>query len=87
MYIRRNGKCFWGSNCRCWATPVTPTQEEVIDYTKKLMAGEDVSGYTFKGEVTELPKAFRFWYAKNYSRVVRMKQKPNFISDNVNLIE
>lgn len=87
MYIRRNGRCFWGSNCRCWATPVTPTQEEVIDYTKKLMAGEDVSGYKFKGEVTELPKAFRFWYAKNYSRVVRMKQKPNFISDNVNLIE
>lgn len=73
--------------CRCWATPITPTQAEVIDYTKKLMAGEDVSGYKFKGEVTELPKAFRFWYAKNYSRVARMKNKPNFITDNQSLIE
>lgn len=77
----------WHPMCRCWATPVTPTQEEVIDYTKKLMAGEDVSGYTFKGEVTELPKAFRFWYAKNYSRVARMRNKPNFITDNQSLIE
>lgn len=87
MYIRRNGKCFWGSNCRCWATPITPTQSEVIDYTKKLMSGEDVSNYKFKDEVTELPKAFRFWYAKNYSRVARMKHKPNFITDNQSLIE
>lgn len=73
--------------CRCWATPITPTQAEVIDYTKKLMAGEDVSGYKFKNEVTELPKAFRFWYAKNYSRVARMREKPDFITDNVSLIE
>lgn len=87
MYIRRNGKCFWGSNCRCWATPITPTQAEVIDYTKKLMSGEDVSNYKFKDEVTELPKAFRFWYAKNYSRVARMRHKPNFITDNQSLIE
>lgn len=77
----------WHICCRCWATPITPTQEEVIDYTKKLMAGEDVSNYKFKDEVTELPKAFRFWYAKNYSRVARMRHKPNFITDNVSLIE
>ena len=77
----------WHPMCRCWATPITPTQEEVIDYTKKLMAGEDVSNYKFKNEVTELPKAFRFWYAKNYSRVARMRHKPNFITDNQNLIE
>lgn len=77
----------WHPMCRCWATPVTPTQAEVIDYTKKLMAGEDVSGYKFKGEVTELPKAFRFWYAKNYSHVARIRHKPNFITDNHGLIE
>lgn len=76
----------WHPMCRCWATPVTPTQEEVIDYTKKLMAGEDVSGYKFKNEVTELPRAFKFWYAKNYSRIARMKQKPYFISDNAETI-
>lgn len=77
----------WHPMCRCWATPITPTQAEVIDYTKKLMKGEDVSNYKFKDEVTELPKAFRFWYAKNYSRVARMRHKPNFITDNQGLIE
>ena len=77
----------WHICCRCWATPITPTQAEVIDYTKKLMAGEDVSGYKFKGEVTELPKAFRFWYAKNAYKVARMRHKPSFITDNVSLID
>ena len=77
----------WHPMCRCWATPVTPTQEEVIEYTKKLMAGEDVTNYKFKDEVTELPKVFRFWCAKNMSRLARMKRKPYFITDNISLIE
>lgn len=86
MYVRRNGKCFWGSNCRCWAIPVTPTQEEVIAYTKKIMAGENVSNYKFKGQVTEMPKVFKVWWAKNAGRVARMKVKPYFIADNKDLI-
>lgn len=87
MYVRRNGKCFWGSNCRCWAVPITPTQEEITDYLKKMLAGEDVSEYKFKGEVTELPKVFKAWYLKNASRVARMKSKPYFITDNKSLIQ
>lgn len=76
----------WHPMCRCWAVPITPTQEEITDYLKKMLAGEDVSGYKFKGEVTELPKVFKAWYAKNISRVNKAKQKPYFITDNKNLL-
>lgn len=76
----------WHPMCRCWAVPITPTQEEVIAYTKKLMAGEDVSNYKFKGEVKELPKVFKNWMAQNSSRIARMKQKPYFITDNEKII-
>lgn len=76
----------WHPMCRCWAIPITPTQEEVIAYTKKLMAGEDVSNYKFKGEVKELPKVFKNWMAQNSSRIDRMKQKPYFITDNEKII-
>lgn len=76
----------WHPMCRCWAIPVTPTQEEVIAYTKKIMAGEDVSNYKFKGQVTEMPKVFKVWWAKNAGRVARMKVKPYFITDNKDLI-
>lgn len=76
----------WHPMCRCWAIPVTPTQEEVIAYTKKIMAGEDVSNYKFKGQVIEMPKVFKVWWAKNAGRVARMKVKPYFIADNKALI-
>lgn len=76
----------WHPMCRCWAVPVTPTQEEVIAYTKKIMAGEDVSNYKFKGQVTEMPQAFKVWLAKNASKIAKMRVKPYFIADNKDLI-
>lgn len=76
----------WHPMCRCWAVPVTPTQEEVIAYTKKIMAGEDVSNYKFKGQVTEMPQAFKVWLAKNASKIAKMRIKPYFITDNKSLI-
>lgn len=76
----------WHPMCRCWATPVTPTQAEIIDYTKKLMAGEEVSNYKFKGQVTDMPKVFKAWWSKNAGKVARMRVKPYFIADNKDLI-
>lgn len=76
----------WHPMCRCWAVPITPTQEEVISYTKKIMAGEDVSNFKFKGEVKEMPKAFYLWWTKNASKIAKMRVKPYFITDNKSLI-
>lgn len=76
----------WHPMCRCWAVPVTPTQEEVIEYTKKIMAGEDVSNFAFKGQITEMPQAFMVWWAKNAHKIEKMRVKPYFITDNKSLI-
>lgn len=76
----------WHPQCRCWAVPITPKQDEVIEYTRKIIAGEDVSDFRFTGQVEEMPKVFKVWYAKNAGRVARMKNKPYFIADNENII-
>lgn len=76
----------WHPQCRCVAVPVTPSKEEVIEYTKAQAAGKDVSGWKFKGEVKEMPQAFTGWMKDNAERVRRMKQKPYFIADNEKLV-
>ena len=76
----------WHPQCRCWAVPITPKQDEVIEYTRKIIAGEDVSDFRFTGQVEEMPKVFKVWYAKNAGRVARMKSKPYFIADNEKII-
>lgn len=76
----------WHPQCRCWAVPITPKQEEIIEYTRKIIDGEDVSNYKFKGEIKELPKVFKKWVDQNSKRIDRMKQKPYFIADNENII-
>lgn len=54
---------------------------------KKKRSGEDVSNYKFKGEVKELPEAFKGWASKNAARVARWKSKPYFITDNEHIPE
>ena len=76
----------WHPQCRCVAIPVTPSKEEVIEYAKAQAAGEDVSGWKFKGEVKEMPKAFSGWMKDNAERVERMKSKPYFVTDNEALV-
>ncbi len=76
----------WHPQCRCWAVPITPKQDEVIEYTKKIIAGEDVSDFRFSGQVEQMPKAFKVWYTQNAGRVARIKNKPYFIADNENII-
>lgn len=76
----------WHPQCRCVAIPVTPSKKEVIEYAKAQAAGKDVSGWKFKGEVKDMPKAFTGWMKDNRERVERMKSKPYFIIDNEKLV-
>lgn len=77
----------WHPQCRCNAVPITPTEDEMIDFAKKIANGEDVSKYKFKGQIKEMPDVFKIWYDENYERVQDMKTKPYFITDNADLIE
>lgn len=70
MYIRRNGKCFWGSNCRCFAIPILKSREEFFDKTKSSR------------EVKEIPQNFKEWIKKNEERIINSKSVPYFIADN-----
>lgn len=85
MYIRRNGKCFWGSNCRCYVTTILPDKDEFMKY---LLAMDEngVSSYKFKkGEVTDVPPQFKDWVVDNTDRIERAQERgslPYFLKDN-----
>lgn len=82
MYIRRNGKCFWGSNCRCFSVSILATQEEFIQHQKRLMAGEE-SVLKSKNEVNGVPEGFKKWVKDNQEK---SDSKPYFLKDNESLL-
>lgn len=74
MYIRRKGKCFWGSNCRCYAVPIIANEGTEKDWW------EDADN-----EVTEPPKGFTKWLSENEDRIERAQKKgtlPYWIAEN-----
>ena len=81
MYIRREGKCFWGSNCRCYTTTILPDKDEFFKYLDEMDENGD-SSYRFEDEVTEMPRQIEDWLRDNEYRVIRAKTLPYWISDN-----
>lgn len=47
-----------------------------------MMAGEDVEGWRFEGEVTRVPACFRRWVQDNGQRIAAARSLPYFIQDN-----
>jgi intein/homing endonuclease len=73
MYIRRNGKCFWGSNCRCYAIPIIKTDAEYLADAPSA------------SEVKDVPDNFKQWVEDNEERIATMRQRgtePYFLRDN-----
>lgn len=81
MYIRRNGKCFWGSNCRCHCIAITCTQEEFVEF---LRNGSILKS---RNEVSSIPRNFNDWVKDNQERINNAKRKPYFLVDNDKLIK
>ena len=81
MYIRREGKCFWGSNCRCYTTTILPDKDEFFKYLDAMDENGD-SSYRFEDEVTEMPRQIEDWLRDNEYRVIRAKSLPYWIKDN-----
>lgn len=79
MYIKRNGKCFWGSNCRCSMVPVLISPEE-----RRKLAQARAEGKPYKpsGVVTDVPANFKNWLANNQDRIANAKTLPFFLQDN-----
>ena len=72
----------WHPYCRCYCIPKQASQEEFMEYQQRLLNGEDVSNYHFKGEVKDLPRNFKDWYTDNTDRIARAKSQPYFLRDN-----
>lgn len=75
MYVRRNGKCFWGSNCMCYSIPILKTEDEFFD-------DEDAPSVN---EVEDVPQGFKDWIKDNEERIERAEKRgtlPYFIRDN-----
>ena len=80
MYIRRNGKCFWGSNCRCYKIPILKTEEEFWAWDGR---GEATTESV--NEVKDVPEGFKKWALDNRLRIDEAKGRgtlPYFLRDN-----
>ena len=77
MYIRRNGKCFWGSNCRCYKIPILKTEEEFWEWDGRSEASTESVN-----EVKDVPNSFKVWINDNIHRAKSWDNSPYFIRDN-----
>lgn len=75
MYIRRNGKCFWGSNCRCRAIPLFSTEDEFDEYL-------DTGKLNSKQVVSKVPQGFENWVKGHSEDIKKWKSVPYFLTDN-----
>ena len=83
MYIRREGKCFWGSNCRCYTTTILKSREEMKEDAKRIKEGKSPSKAENSPQaVTKLPDNFTKWLDDNQQRIATAKRLPYFLKDN-----
>jgi len=75
IYVRRNGKCVWGSNCICFATWDTLPKEE---FAKYIETG-NMDRRLFR---TAIPQRAQRYLEKNGERLLSYKNTPYFLRDN-----
>lgn len=85
MYIRRNGKCFWGSNCMCYCIPILKTEDEFMDYDP-----DSEEEQPSVNEVIDVPDKFKDWIHDNEDRITAAEGRgtlPYFIKDNKKVVD
>ena len=71
----------WHPYCRCFATTILKTPEELSADTQKILNGETTDGESVN-KVDDVPQAFKDWLTENDERLGRASSVPYFISDN-----
>lgn len=71
----------WHPHCRCFATSILKTQEEIDRDTQKILNGEPMDGDSVN-RVRDVPQAFKDWLADNDERLQTASSVPYFMSDN-----
>ena len=71
----------WHPHCRCFATPILKTEEEMARDTERILEGKEPLPQS-ENEVKTMPKVFETWMERNQERIANAKSLPYFIKDN-----
>lgn len=71
----------WHPHCRCFATSILKTPEEIASDTQKMLNGEPTNCESVN-RVRDVPQAFKDWLTENDERIGRASSVPYFMSDN-----
>lgn len=71
----------WHPHCRCFATSILKTQEEIAADTQKILNGEQTDGESVNS-IDDVPQAFKDWITKNSDRIENSMAQPYFLTDN-----
>ena len=71
----------WHPHCRCFATPILKTEEELARDTQLILEGKAPLPQS-ENEVKTMPKVFETWMERNQERIASAKSLPYFIKDN-----
>lgn len=71
----------WHPNCRCYATSILKTDEEIARDTQKMLNGEKADGESVN-RVEDVPRAFKDWLKENDERLQNASSVPYFLTDN-----
>lgn len=78
----------WHPRCRCSASPILVSQEEMDEISK--LSEEEYQNYQPKDEITKMPDGFKTWFEENKEHIIesidRGKQ-PYFIRDNKSWVD
>lgn len=71
----------WHPHCRCFATSILKTQEEIAKDTQKILNGEAVDDESVN-RVDDVPQVFKDWLQNNEDRFEHASSIPYFLEDN-----
>ena len=71
----------WHPYCRCFATSILKTPEEIAKDTQKILNGEAVDDESMN-RVNDVPQAFKEWVQNNEDRFEHASSIPYFLEDN-----
>ncbi len=71
----------WHPHCRCYATTVLKTPEEMDADTARILNGEPVDGGSVN-KVVNVPEGFRKWVEENSERIENARSLPFWVRDN-----
>lgn len=71
----------WHPYCRCFATSILKTPEEIAKDTQKILNGEAVDDESMN-RVNDVPQVFKDWLKNNENRFESASSIPYFLEDN-----